>query len=197
MTVATVVEWWQVLCAEGMGVLLGCLQRPRCVGTCAAASRSLCAFLHPSTQACAWTHAQFRCKDSSIVIRYCVMQGMLQDKPAILLVGGGEGMGKLKATVEQLDLKLQGSAQVSTKCWGVVSKKGRRRTHVTLQDLLCEDLCWVVLASLPRYGCALCPAPALPMVPGTLWACRVQPSAVCCPDDPSCFQVQHIHNWRG
>lgn len=32
--------------------------------------------------------------------------------PAILLVGGGEGMGKLQATVQQLDLKLQGKAQV-------------------------------------------------------------------------------------
>jgi hypothetical protein len=53
-----------------------------------------------------------------------VLQGLLQDKPAILLVGGGEGMGKLKATVEQLDLKLQGSAQVSTQCWGVVGKMG-------------------------------------------------------------------------
>jgi hypothetical protein len=32
--------------------------------------------------------------------------------PAILLVGGGEGMGKLKATVEELDARLQGEAQV-------------------------------------------------------------------------------------
>lgn len=32
--------------------------------------------------------------------------------PAILLVGGGEGMGNLQATVQQLDLKLQGKAQV-------------------------------------------------------------------------------------
>lgn len=44
-------------------------------------------------------------------VLYC--QGMLQDVPAILLVGGGEGMGKLKATVQQLDAKLQGAAQVS------------------------------------------------------------------------------------
>jgi UDP-N-acetylglucosamine:LPS N-acetylglucosamine transferase len=35
--------------------------------------------------------------------------------PAILLVGGGEGMGKLKATVEELDARLQGDAQV---WWG-------------------------------------------------------------------------------
>jgi hypothetical protein len=40
------------------------------------------------------------------------VQGLLQDIPAILLVGGGEGMGKLQATVQQLDLKLQGKAQV-------------------------------------------------------------------------------------
>jgi uncharacterized protein (DUF934 family) len=40
------------------------------------------------------------------------VQGLLQDTPAILLVGGGEGMGKLQATVQQLDLKLQGKAQV-------------------------------------------------------------------------------------
>jgi UDP-N-acetylglucosamine:LPS N-acetylglucosamine transferase len=39
-------------------------------------------------------------------------QGLLADKPAILLVGGGEGMGKLKATVEELDARLQGDAQV-------------------------------------------------------------------------------------
>lgn len=38
----------------------------------------------------------------------------MQGVPAILLVGGGEGMGKLQATVEQLDMKLQGSAQVIT-----------------------------------------------------------------------------------
>lgn len=41
-----------------------------------------------------------------------LLQGLLQDVPAILLVGGGEGMGKLQATVQQLDLKLQGKAQV-------------------------------------------------------------------------------------
>jgi hypothetical protein len=40
------------------------------------------------------------------------LQGLLPDKPAILLVGGGEGMGKLSATVDQLDSRLQGSAQV-------------------------------------------------------------------------------------
>lgn len=39
-------------------------------------------------------------------------QGLLPDVPAILLVGGGEGMGKLQATVEQLDARLQGTAQV-------------------------------------------------------------------------------------
>lgn len=39
-------------------------------------------------------------------------QGLLQDVPAILLVGGGEGMGKLQATVQQVDAKLQGAAQV-------------------------------------------------------------------------------------
>jgi hypothetical protein len=39
-------------------------------------------------------------------------QGLLPDLPAILLVGGGEGMGKLKATVEELDTRLQGEAQV-------------------------------------------------------------------------------------
>lgn len=39
-------------------------------------------------------------------------QGLLPDVPAILLVGGGEGMGALKATVEQLDARLQGDAQV-------------------------------------------------------------------------------------
>lgn len=94
------------------------------MGNCFAASRSLCAFPHPSTQACAWRPAKLRCKDSSIAIRHCVLQGLLQDKPAILLVGGGEGMGKLKATVEQLDLKLQGSAQVNTECWGVVGGNG-------------------------------------------------------------------------
>lgn len=44
-------------------------------------------------------------------------QGMLQNVPAILLVGGGEGMGKLFATVEQLDAKLQGSAQVGWRGW--------------------------------------------------------------------------------
>lgn len=42
--------------------------------------------------------------------------GLLQDAPAILLVGGGEGMGKLQATVQQLDLKLQGKAQVAVIC---------------------------------------------------------------------------------
>eukprot|EP00878_Enallax_costatus_P016039 GHUV01016815.1.p1 GENE.GHUV01016815.1~~GHUV01016815.1.p1 ORF type:complete len:526 (+),score=156.68 GHUV01016815.1:200-1777(+) len=42
--------------------------------------------------------------------------GLLPDVPAILLVGGGEGMGKLQATVEQLDAKLQGSAQIAVIC---------------------------------------------------------------------------------
>lgn len=42
--------------------------------------------------------------------------GLLPDVPAILLVGGGEGMGALKATVEQLDARLQGDAQVAVIC---------------------------------------------------------------------------------
>ncbi|KAF6248396.1 hypothetical protein COO60DRAFT_1691478 [Scenedesmus sp. NREL 46B-D3] len=42
--------------------------------------------------------------------------GLLPDLPAVLLVGGGEGMGKLKATVEQLDARLQGNAQVAVIC---------------------------------------------------------------------------------
>jgi hypothetical protein len=41
---------------------------------------------------------------------------MAQDLPAVLLVGGGEGMGALEATVEQLDASLQGSAQVRQGC---------------------------------------------------------------------------------
>jgi hypothetical protein len=45
-----------------------------------------------------------------------VPQGLLPELPAILLVGGGEGMGKLRATVEQLDSRLRGSAQVGG-CW--------------------------------------------------------------------------------
>jgi 1,2-diacylglycerol 3-beta-galactosyltransferase len=40
-------------------------------------------------------------------------QGLVNDVPAILLVGGGEGMGKLEATVRELDARLQGSAQVT------------------------------------------------------------------------------------
>lgn len=55
-----------------------------------------------------------------------MLQGLLQDVPAILLVGGGEGMGKLKATVEQLDRKLQGSAQVGRECCAL-GRATRRR----------------------------------------------------------------------
>lgn len=36
--------------------------------------------------------------------------------PCLLLVGGGEGMGKLEATVEQLDARLGGRAQVVVVC---------------------------------------------------------------------------------
>jgi len=78
----------------------------------------------------------------------CV-QGLLQGVPAILLVGGGEGMGKLQATVEQLDMKLQGSAQVITvhelfgvgfswplwtlSCsWGVLFNKYAWQVHASL-----------------------------------------------------------------
>ncbi|KAF8069665.1 MGD A [Scenedesmus sp. PABB004] len=43
-------------------------------------------------------------------------QGLLPGVPAILLVGGGEGMGQLQATVEQLDARLRGSAQVAVIC---------------------------------------------------------------------------------
>jgi UDP-N-acetylglucosamine:LPS N-acetylglucosamine transferase len=49
---------------------------------------------------------------------FCLFcQGLLPDLPAILLVGGGEGMGKLKATVEELDARLQGEAQVRHAGW--------------------------------------------------------------------------------
>lgn len=56
------------------------------------------------------------CRLLTRVVWCCVlllcMQGLLPDVPAILLVGGGEGMGKLQQTVEQLDARLQGTAQV-------------------------------------------------------------------------------------
>lgn len=41
---------------------------------------------------------------------------MRKDVPAILLVGGGEGMGALEATVRHLDAALAGSAQVAVIC---------------------------------------------------------------------------------
>jgi hypothetical protein len=60
-------------------------------------------------------------------------QGLLQDEPAILLVGGGEGMGKLQATVQQLDAKLQGAAQVRRQQATV----GSSREGIGLQSCSC------------------------------------------------------------
>lgn len=42
--------------------------------------------------------------------------GMTAGLPAVLLVGGGEGMGKLEDTVEELERRLGGSAQVVVIC---------------------------------------------------------------------------------
>jgi hypothetical protein len=43
-------------------------------------------------------------------------QGLRKDGPAILLVGGGEGMGALEATVRELDARLKGTAQIAVIC---------------------------------------------------------------------------------
>ena len=42
--------------------------------------------------------------------------GLPTDLPAILLVGGGEGMGKLEITVDQIAEKLGGSCQIIVIC---------------------------------------------------------------------------------
>jgi 1,2-diacylglycerol 3-beta-galactosyltransferase len=42
--------------------------------------------------------------------------GLRADLPAVLLVGGGEGMGKLEVTVDQIAEKLGGSCQVVVIC---------------------------------------------------------------------------------
>eukprot|EP00879_Flechtneria_rotunda_P020339 GHRR01021390.1.p1 GENE.GHRR01021390.1~~GHRR01021390.1.p1 ORF type:complete len:416 (+),score=130.30 GHRR01021390.1:440-1687(+) len=55
--------------------------------------------------------------------------GLLPNKPAILLVGGGEGMGKLQATVDALDARLQGSAQIVVICGRNKQLLGRLKTH--------------------------------------------------------------------
>jgi 1,2-diacylglycerol 3-beta-galactosyltransferase len=51
-------------------------------------------------------------------------QGLKRDPPAILVVGGGEGMGALEATVRELDARLQGGAQVA-----VICGRNRRLLH--------------------------------------------------------------------
>ncbi len=51
--------------------------------------------------------------------------GLDSSLPAILLIGGGEGMGKLEDTVDQIAEKLGGSCQVRGRCR--IPRRGRIR----------------------------------------------------------------------
>jgi hypothetical protein len=54
------------------------------------------------------------CTQTLLLLARCLCRqlGMAADVPAILLVGGGEGMGQLEATVEELNKHLHKRAQV-------------------------------------------------------------------------------------
>ena len=48
----------------------------------------------------------------TVLLHRLTLQGLLHDVPAVLLVGGGEGMGKSEATRKPLDARPAGKRQV-------------------------------------------------------------------------------------